>query len=207
MNDHTTSDLVSRVRAANQRWLATEGLDDATLRLRERVEQIRARYPARPPWWRPRARREWDRLFGELCHWFLDPSIEIRIGADPNSYWMRRSSLDRGQGSIMPGPDYDENDYYAYLSSDGRIWRYGSMIGTHADIVEVKSDPIGATLAEYARTIEQRWRSLSDGERIMLMRLCCVRCGALHDGRQHIAIPQSPPWPAVVTCNSCGGVQ
>ena len=65
-------DFATRVRTINQRWLATEGLDDETLALRKLIEEIRKRYPARPPWWRPFARREWDRLFGELCHWFLD---------------------------------------------------------------------------------------------------------------------------------------
>lgn len=67
-----TPDLVNRVRAANQRWLATEGLDDATIAMRKRVDEIRKRYPARPAWWRPIARARWDRLFAELCHWFLD---------------------------------------------------------------------------------------------------------------------------------------
>lgn len=65
-------DFATRVRAVNQRFLATQGLDDATIALRKRVDEIRKRYPPRPPWWRTGARREWDRLFGELCHWILD---------------------------------------------------------------------------------------------------------------------------------------
>jgi len=34
-------------------------------------------------------------------------------------------------------------------------------------------------LAKYARLIEERWRSLSDGERLTLMALCCRYCGTL----------------------------
>lgn len=45
------------IHEVNQRWLATMGLDDASLALlaniRERVEKLRASYGARPPWWRP----------------------------------------------------------------------------------------------------------------------------------------------------------
>lgn len=54
------------VREVNQRWLATMGLDDESIRLREWLKQ---NIPSgeqitgmpRPPWWRPFARRRWDR--------------------------------------------------------------------------------------------------------------------------------------------------
>lgn len=58
-----------RLRAINQRWLATEGLDDATLELKRRVDAMRARFPQRPPWWRPYARRQWDAILRAVCEW------------------------------------------------------------------------------------------------------------------------------------------
>jgi Lar family restriction alleviation protein len=53
------------VREINQRWLATMGLSDEHIRLRgevaARAAGLRAAYGARPSWWRPLARRRWDR--------------------------------------------------------------------------------------------------------------------------------------------------
>lgn len=65
------STYLARVRAINQRWLATEGLDDETLMLKRRVDEIRALFPSRPSWWRPFARRQWDQIFHAVCHWAL----------------------------------------------------------------------------------------------------------------------------------------
>jgi hypothetical protein len=73
-------DHLDRVRAINQRWLATEGLDDETLALRARVSELRARFPKRPPWWRPYARRQWDQTFRAVCEWAYErynwPTVE-----------------------------------------------------------------------------------------------------------------------------------
>lgn len=70
-----------------------------------------------------------------------DPCIEIRIGDSPTQLWMRRSSLDRGEGAIMPEPNHDENgwlaDSYAHLCDDGNIRRYHSVIGHRRDIAEI----------------------------------------------------------------------
>lgn len=53
------------VREINQRWLATMGLSDEQIRLRfeitVRAAKLRAAHGTRPPWWRPLARRRWDR--------------------------------------------------------------------------------------------------------------------------------------------------
>ena len=53
------------VREVNQRWLATMGLDDETVRLRgelrRRADALRAEHGPQPPWWRPLARRRWLR--------------------------------------------------------------------------------------------------------------------------------------------------
>lgn len=94
-----------------------------------------------------------------------DPSIEIRIGDDATPLWMRRSSLDRGEGPIMPGPDHDQHgwfeDSYAHLSRDGMIRRYLSVIGTRADIVEIAQGAamtaaeVSAVLTECGMKFEQ----------------------------------------------------
>lgn len=65
----TPTDHLARIHAINQRWLATEGLDDQTIALRKRVEEIRALFPVRPPWWRPYARRQWDTTFRAVVEW------------------------------------------------------------------------------------------------------------------------------------------
>ena len=47
--------------------------------------------------------------------------------------------------------------------------------------------------AKYAALIEERWRGLSDGDRLKLMALCCADCGAItaasEDGQ-----PAKPCW-------------
>lgn len=58
------------VREVNQRWLATMGLDGVSIALRQELQQRVQRLQVehgmqhghRPPWWRPLARRRWDRL-------------------------------------------------------------------------------------------------------------------------------------------------
>ena len=54
-----------RVHEIGQRWLATMGLDDESIRLRAELERRVAvaieEHGPRPPWWRPAARRAWDR--------------------------------------------------------------------------------------------------------------------------------------------------
>jgi hypothetical protein len=70
----------------------------------------------------------------------------------------------------------------------------GSTHGNRGEVVErtvnidvagadVVFGPAGATieaqLVTYATLIEQRWRVLSDGERLTLMEMCCRGCGAL----------------------------
>ena len=40
-------------------------------------------------------------------------------------------------------------------------------------------------LGQWAALIEQRWRELSDGERLRLMALCCRECGAI--AKRHAA--------------------
>lgn len=64
------SDHFDRVRAINQRWLATMGLDDESqallAELRERVSALRRQYGARPPWWRPIARARWGRWMARV---------------------------------------------------------------------------------------------------------------------------------------------
>jgi hypothetical protein len=39
-------------------------------------------------------------------------------------------------------------------------------------------------LKEWAAKIEREWRSLSDGERVTLMALCCHGCGSLNTSCQ-----------------------
>jgi hypothetical protein len=67
MTDRTTH--LARVREIGQRWLATMGMDDETLELRKRVEDLRSRLPGRPPWWRPFSRRQWDAMYDAVTRW------------------------------------------------------------------------------------------------------------------------------------------
>jgi len=48
--------------------------------------------------------------------------------------------------------------------------------------IEVQT--IEQRLAAYARLIEERWRALSDGERLTLMGMACRGCGSLDTGCQ-----------------------
>lgn len=52
------------------------------------------------------------------------------------------------------------------------------------------NEDIKIQLARYAALIEQRWRNLSDGERLRLMTLCCRACGAI---AKRYAADQTPP--------------
>lgn len=58
---------------------------------------------------------------------------------------------------------------------------------------------IDKQLDSYALMIEQRWRALSDGERLRLMGMACSRCGAL-TGR-----PGKAPCEHYVTEDAGGG--
>lgn len=79
------SDLVDRVRAVNQRWLATMGLDDESLALhaeiRERAEVMRRDLGPRPPWWRPFARRRFHRRIEGVEARVLQAMLEERLAA------------------------------------------------------------------------------------------------------------------------------
>lgn len=46
-----------------------------------------------------------------------------------------------------------------------------------------------ADLAAWSQLIEQRWREMSDGERLRLMALCCRECGAI---AKRYAVDQAP---------------
>lgn len=48
-------------------------------------------------------------------------------------------------------------------------------------------------LAKYAKLIEERWRALSDGERVTLMTQCCPRCGALKENGVVTRRPRDTP--------------
>lgn len=65
-----TPDLVGSVLAANRRWLESDAAD--VVELRKRVEEICSRFPARPPWWRPYARRQWDQIFRAVVEWVFE---------------------------------------------------------------------------------------------------------------------------------------
>lgn len=87
------------VAEINQRWLATMGLSDEQLELRAQlkaqVDRLRATYGARPPWWRPFARRRWnrntagaeqrvlDRMRSELAAAAANLDIGMRVRTTP----------------------------------------------------------------------------------------------------------------------------
>lgn len=65
-----------------------------------------------------------------------DPNVEIRIRGIDTPLWVRRSTLNDGDGPIMREPDHDLSfqDSFAHLCSDGVIRRYHEQIGSIDDI-------------------------------------------------------------------------
>jgi hypothetical protein len=66
-----------------------------------------------------------------------------------------------------------------FVECDAIIEVAGGEVAFSASAGGAASD-IDARLAAYAALIEERRRSLSDGERLTLMALCCTECGALN---------------------------
>jgi hypothetical protein len=70
-----------------------------------------------------------------------DPNVEIRIGENPTRLWVYESTLNRGEGPIMPEPNHNYRNplgvSYAHLYSDGIISRFGRTIGRVEDIRRV----------------------------------------------------------------------
>ena len=62
----------------------------------------------------------------------------------------------------------------------------------HDDRVDRVVKATEERLAEYAKLIEERWRGLSDGERLTLMGLCCRDCGAITAAKD--GVPAKPCW-------------
>lgn len=65
-----------------------------------------------------------------------DPNILVQLPGHCN-LWMRQSSLDAGEGALMPEPDHDLTlgESYAHLFDDGRILRYREVIGHKDDLI------------------------------------------------------------------------
>lgn len=72
-----------------------------------------------------------------------DRNIEIRLGDLGTPLWVRQSTLDAGEGPIMPEPDHDLTFglSYAHLFGDGIIRRFNREVGRREDIHIVHSIP------------------------------------------------------------------
>lgn len=148
-----------RVRAINQRWLASMGLDDETIALRDgllaRVETMRRKYGARPPWWRPFKRRMWIR-------WMT--GVEERA-IEAMKLELQGLGLKQRKGPTMSTLDIDFTTW-----SDGSLLslvdelRKQIAAETNDDVRTMRGYRLDEALAEVRRRNEARARTIAEAK-------------------------------------------